>query len=80
MHSILPADGPLTGGYWDAFLSLPLLTGRPAGNLAILGNAGGTVVNLYGAAWPETSIDGVEIDPVVSDVGRQLPRHDATRA
>ena len=71
VHSILPADGPLTGGYWDAFLSLPLLTGRPAGNLAILGNAGGTVANLYGAAWPETCIDGVEIDPVVSDVGRE---------
>jgi spermidine synthase len=71
VHSILPARGVLTGGYWDAFLALPLLTGRPAGRLAVLGNAGGTVANLYGAAWPATRIDGVEIDPLVSSVGRR---------
>ena len=71
LHSILPAGGGLTGGYWDAFLALPLLTGRPDGRLAVLGNAGGTVANLFGYAWPQTRIDGVEIDPLVSDVGRR---------
>jgi len=71
VHSLLPARGVLTGGYWDAFLALPLLTGRPAGRLAVLGNAGGTVANLYQHAWPRTPIDGVEIDGLVSDVGRK---------
>ena len=71
IHSVLPADGPLTRGYWDAFLTLPILHGRPAGRLAVLGNAGGTVGNLFAAAWPDTAIDGVEIDPLVSDVGRR---------
>lgn len=71
VHSILPARGPLTNGYWDAFLALPLLTDAPAGRLAVLGNAGGTVANIFAAAWPQTSIDGVEIDPLVSDVGRR---------
>jgi spermidine synthase len=71
VHSLLPARGVLTGGYWDAFLALPLLTGRPAGRLAVLGNAGGTVANLYQHAWPRTPIDGVEIDSLVNDVGRR---------
>ncbi|MDX6644321.1 MAG: hypothetical protein QOK40_48 [Miltoncostaeaceae bacterium] len=71
VHSLLPGRGVLTDGYWDAFLALPLLTGRPDGRLAVLGNAGGTVANLYERAWPRAPIDGVEIDELVSDVGRR---------
>ena len=71
LHSLTPRQGPLTGGYWDAFATLPLLTGRPDGRLAVLGNAGGTVGNIYAGLWPRTAIDGVEIDPLVSDVGRR---------
>jgi spermidine synthase len=71
VHSILPVNGPLTGGYWDAFTTLPLLSGRPTGRYAVLGNAGGTIANLYAAVWPDATIDGVEIDPLVSDVGRR---------
>ena len=41
LHSLTPRQGPLTGGYWDAFATLPLLTGRPDGRMAVLGNAGG---------------------------------------
>jgi hypothetical protein len=37
----------------------------------VLGNAGGTVANLYRAVWPQTRIDGVELDPLVSEVGRR---------
>ena len=72
VHSVLPAKGPLTDGYWDAFVTLPILTGRSSGRVAVLGNAGGTVANLYGAAWPEIDVDGVEIDPTVSAVGRRF--------
>lgn len=71
VHSILPVNGPLTGGYWDAFTTLPLLSGRPAGRYAVLGNAGGTIANLYASVWPDAMIDGVEIDPLVTDVGRR---------
>ncbi len=70
VHSITPAKGVLTGGYYDAGLLMPLLNGAPAGRLAILGNAAGTVANQFGAVWPQTRIDGVEIDPLVTDVGR----------
>jgi spermidine synthase len=71
LHSLTPRQGPLTGGYWDAFATLPLLTGRPDGRMAVLGNAGGTLANIYAGIWPRTAIDGVEIDPLVSDVGRR---------
>ena len=71
VHSITPAKGVLTGGYYDASLMMPLLDGAPAGRLAILGNAAGTVANQFGAVWPQTRIDGVEIDPLVTDVGRR---------
>jgi hypothetical protein len=61
----------LTGGYWDTFLALPLLSGAPAGRLAVLGNAAGTVARAYGTAWPQTHVDGVELDPLVTQVGRR---------
>jgi len=38
----------------------------------MLGNAGGTVTRAYGRFFPGTSIDGVEIDPDVSEVGRRF--------
>lgn len=72
LHSVLPADGgALTGGYWDAFATLPLLTGHPTGRVAILGNAGGTTARAYGILWPGAPVDGVEIDPVVTEAGRR---------
>ena len=48
LHSRWRADTVLTGGYWDAFLALPLLTGKRDGRLAVLGNAGGTTTRAYG--------------------------------
>ena len=72
VHSLLPARGILTGNYWDAFTALPTLAGGPAGNLLVLGNAGGTVATLFAHIWPNTAIDGVEIDPLVSSAGRRF--------
>jgi len=71
VHSVFPKGGGLTGGYWDAFLTLPVLTGRPDGKLAVLGNAGGTVATMYESIWPRTRIDGVEIDPLVTKASRR---------
>ena len=70
LHSVLPASrSALTGGYWDAFAALPLITGASAGRLAILGNAGGSIARAYRIIWPQVPVDGVEIDPVVSEAG-----------
>jgi spermidine synthase len=72
VHSLYRPGTVLTGSYWDAFLSLPLLTERPAGRLFVLGNAAGTISSAYARAWPRTAVDGVEIDPLVTSVGRRF--------
>jgi spermidine synthase len=71
IHSLWRADTVLTGGEWDMFLVLPPLLERPVRHVAILGNAGGTTGRAYGVFFPGARIDGVELDPVVSDVGRR---------
>jgi spermidine synthase len=68
VHSLWREDAVLTGGVWDTFLAVPLLLDRPPGRLAVLGNAGGTVARAFGVFYPGVRIDGVEIDPAVTDV------------
>ncbi|MBA3347867.1 MAG: fused MFS/spermidine synthase, partial [Actinobacteria bacterium] len=71
VHSVWREDTVLTGGVWDAFLALPPLLDRPLRNVAILGNAGGTTARALGEFYPDARVDGVELDPAVSDVGRK---------
>jgi spermidine synthase len=71
VHSVWREDTVLTGGVWDAFLALPALLDRPLRNVAILGNAGGTTARALGEFYPDARIDGVELDPAVSDAGFQ---------
>jgi spermidine synthase len=72
VHSVWRADTVLTGGVWDAFLALPPLLGRPLESVAILGNAAGTTARALGVFYPTATVDGVELDPAVSDVGRRF--------
>ncbi len=70
VHSILPQHGYLTADYWDSFLDLPFLASeRAPARIAVLGNAGGTIAREYGHFWPGTQVDGVELDPKVTEVG-----------
>jgi spermidine synthase len=71
VHSVWRNDTVLTGGVWDAFLAVPAYLPRGPRRVAILGNAGGTIARAYGVYWPQAAIDGVEIDPAVSDAGRR---------
>jgi spermidine synthase len=71
VHSVWRADELLTGGVWDTFLALPPLLGRPPERVAILGNAGGTTARAFGRFYPDTRVDGVELDGAVSKVGRR---------
>jgi spermidine synthase len=71
VHSVWRRDTVLTGGVWDAFLAVPAFLQRGPRRVAILGNAGGTIARAYGVYWPRAAIDGVEIDPAVSDAGRR---------
>ena len=71
VHSLWRPDSVLTGGVWDAFLAVPVLLDHRPRRLAVLGNAGGTIARAFGVFWPDVRIDGVEIDPAVSEAGRR---------
>ena len=72
VHSVYRPGTVLTGGEWDAFLAIPAVLDREPRSVAVLGNAGGTTARAYGRFWPDVAIDGVEIDPVVSEAGRRF--------
>ena len=71
IHSLWRPDSVLTGGEWDAYLAVPPLLGRPLERVAILGNAGGTTARELGVYYPRAAVDGVELDPAVTRVGRE---------
>jgi spermidine synthase len=80
-HSVCRAEcdgGPrdptsvLTGDYWDGSLVLGFAASdRAPRRVAILGNAAGTTARAYGEFFPRTRVDGVEIDPELSEIGRR---------
>jgi spermidine synthase len=70
-HSLWRRETVLTGGVWDTFLLVPPLVGRPVERMLVIGNAGGTVARAFASLHPEIAIDGVEIDPKVTDAGRR---------
>ncbi|MBA2615606.1 MAG: fused MFS/spermidine synthase [Actinobacteria bacterium] len=72
VHSLWRPDTVLTGGVWDTFLLVPALHDRPVERMLVIGNAGGTIARAYGELYPDVRIDGVEIDPEVSEAGRRL--------
>jgi spermidine synthase len=73
VHSLYRPGTYLTGNYWDEMLVLPFATSpAPPRSVAILGNAAGTTARAYGHFFPRTWVDGVEIDPALTDVGRRL--------
>jgi spermidine synthase len=71
VHSIWRPSSVLTGGEWDMFLVVPPLLDRPVERMLVIGNAGGTIARAYGELYPEVKIDGVEIDPEVTEAGRR---------
>jgi predicted membrane-bound spermidine synthase len=73
VHSAYRPDTVLTGAEWDMHLVLPFLAqNHPPGRVAILGNAAGTTARAYGRFFPRTRLDGVELDPEISKIGRRL--------
>ena len=71
-HSIYEPDGVLTGDVWDGHLVLPFAAlDEPPERVAILGNAAGTTARAYEEFFPDTRVDGVEIDGELSEIGRR---------
>jgi len=72
VHSIYRADGYLTDNIWDEYLVAPFaVRSTPPDRIAILGNAAGTTARAYGRYFPQTWIDGVEIDGELTEIGRE---------
>lgn len=73
IHSRYEADQWLSGSYWDeGVISVLASRTAPASSVAILGNAAGTVARSIGHYFPQTRIEGVELDGKVTEVGREL--------
>jgi spermidine synthase len=72
VHSVWRPGTVLTGNYWDAFLVDPQAAlGRPPRRVAILGTGGGTTARAYQRYFPATTVDAVEIDGELLDIGRR---------
>ena len=73
IHSLYRPGSYLTDNVWDGYLVLPFVgLDEPPARMAILGNAAGTTARAYGHYFPETEIDGVEIDPELEEIGRRF--------
>ncbi|MGH2845881.1 MAG: spermidine synthase [Thermoleophilaceae bacterium] len=71
-HSVYHPDTVLTGDVWDGHLVLGFTTfEEPPRRVAILGNAAGTTARAYEEFFPDTRVDGVEIDAELSEIGRE---------
>ena len=73
IHSLYNPDTALSTEYWNDQLVLPWATGRtrPPARVAILGNAAGTTARAFRTYFPQTAVDGVEIDGELSEIGRR---------
>ncbi len=73
VHSMYRPGTYLTNDVWDGYLVLPFAArSDPPARIAILGNAAGTTARAYGHYFPETEIDGVEIDSKLTELGERF--------
>ncbi len=73
IHSKRMRGSYLTGNIWDEYLVAPFAVLDSSPNrIAILGNAAGTTARAYGKYFPETRVDGVEIDGELTRIGRKF--------
>ena len=72
VHSVYRPDTVLTGNVWDGYLIEPFaVRDEPPGRIAILGNGAGTTARAYAEYFPDTVIDGVEIDGELHEIGKR---------
>ncbi len=65
----LNKDG-LTGSYWDGFVN-PMIKLDKDSRVLILGLAGGTIAKLITKKFGLVTIDGVDIDPLMVELGQK---------
>ncbi len=75
-HSIYHPDILFFNGPWEQVLVAPFFNPAPVepesiSSMAIVGLAAGTTAYQASAVFPSIQIDGIEIDPLIVEVGRQ---------
>ncbi len=66
-------SGKLTGSVWDYYLLAPLFLSKDKKpeTLCLLGLGAGVTANLFRRFFPEVKITGVEIDPLIVELGKK---------
>jgi predicted membrane-bound spermidine synthase len=77
IHSVYNPELPLVYGIWDYFLVAPYFNNVPytadeLDSFLLIGSAAGTVAKEFTLVYGPIPIDGVEIDPVISQIGREF--------
>ena len=62
VQSVMMKDGGLTGMYYDYALAAPVMAGKEAPRILVLGNGSGTFAKQCLEYFPGCTADGVEID------------------
>ena len=71
IHSLKRPGTVLTGGYWDELLVLGHLSGQAPKKALILGNAGGTIATAMRALDPDVTVDAVDYDEQLAELGKR---------
>lgn len=70
-QSVFKEGEVLTGNYWDGAALLPALRPAEGGEFLILGLGGGSSARVLHHFFPSLRLTGVEIDPLLVDLGRR---------
>lgn len=71
-HSLWRPATYVTGNYWDGLITLPFAArDEVPEKVAILGNAAGTSERAFGHYFPGIQVDGVELDPKLTELGQR---------
>ncbi len=71
VQSIRMKDGGLTGMYYDYALAAPVMAGKSAPRVLILGNGTGTFATQCQTYFPGCTVEGVEIDGKITALARE---------
>ena len=76
VQSVMMKDGGLTGMYYDYALAAPVMYGKEAPRVLILGNGTGTYARQCLNYFPGASVEGVEIDGRITDLALRYMHSD----
>ena len=71
VQSVMMKNGELTGMYYDYALAGPVMAEKPDPRILVLGNGSGTFARQCRGYFPESSVEGVEIDGKITELAER---------